>query len=154
MSKYTYRSLVSPLRQVAILFDCKLIMAPPSFSSSLPTLFSLCIILSWLHRVLFVNTTFHSLLLFLFNASLTISTNNDFLLDTLSLFHSFTLSFILSFFLSFFHSSLCHTANSHSLNTLQLRCPTATLLSTSASHSFATWFSAYHHCHTRRPHCL
>ena len=44
---------------------------------------------------------FHSLLLFLFNASRTISTNNDFLLDTLSSF--------LSFFLSSIHPAWCHS---------------------------------------------
>ena len=147
LSKYTYRSPVSPLRQVAILFDCKLIMAPPSSSSSSATLFSLCILLSWLHRVLFVNTTSHSLLLFLFNASPTICANNDFLLDTLSLFHSFTLSFFLSFI------PRCATQPNHTHSTL-CSCAAQQLLPTSASHSFATWFSAYHHCQTRRPHCL
>ena len=57
---------------------------------------------------------FHSLLLFLFNASRTISTNNDFLLDTLSSFLSFFLSFIHSFRVvpqpTHTHSTLCSWA--------------------------------------------
>ena len=117
--RYKYRCPVSLLRQVALLCDCKMIIAPhlplPHHTSFPPHETSVAA------SSLFVNTTyeFHSLLFFFSSFLLIQCQSHNQHEQSFPPRHSFTLSFILSFI------PYCATARSHSLNTLQPGCATA-----------------------------